>query len=114
MESPKHPATPKKANRGLLPFWFAFAPNALVIALSLPFYFVPAGDEIRPMGWASTCSTIAFFSLIVIPPFAVSCMIQHRRFLWPLFSIFLALSPFPLAYFFLHNAAYTKGFTLEE
>ena len=43
----------------------------IVLAISVQFFFVPAGLPIRPMGWAGFIGIVSMVSLLVAAPFSI-------------------------------------------
>jgi hypothetical protein len=86
--------------------------NGIVIAYSLPFFAVPRGSGIRPMGWAALMFLIAFWTLIVGLPFSlISFKSCSKRV--SIISLLLSLTPLPLASTLLHLIAAICGLELE-
>ena len=110
------PITPEmqtsKRAMGFPAFVVALIPNMVVIALSLPLYFVPRGSEIRPMGLAFFSFLVAVASLGIIP-LSTYFMWKDRCYLWPSLAIILALLPLPLSSGMVSLAQHIKGFILE-
>jgi hypothetical protein len=110
MEQP--PVIPQTEQRtSLFPLWLAVGANAANFLLSIQFYFVPSGSNIRPMAWASLVGCIAVGGFVALPFVLPAIRQRHRRFrAW--LTVVLAITPFPLASAMLHHAAGMRGFFL--
>lgn len=95
-----------------LPFWIALSANALVLALSVPFYWVPKGTSVRPTAWAFYvfCIAIAAVAALVIntPIFN-----KHRPQWWVWVTIIASVTPLPLSLGILYSAVALGGLLLE-
>jgi len=87
--------------------------HAVIVAVSAQFFFVPAGSEIRPMGWAGFVFIVSGVSFLLIVPASIVAIIKERPRLLGIIGLIGAFTSFPLSSFILHLAARIKGFELE-
>jgi hypothetical protein len=87
--------------------------HCMVIVLTFPFYEVPKGTLIRPMGYGFN---IIMWSLagIVMAPVATVALYFRRRSLWAWLVLVLAFTPLPLARAIFYDAQARQGFVLAE
>ncbi len=85
--------------------------SVLVLALASPFFFVPHGAHIRPMGWAVQVACLAGFALVIGVPAALVALFKPPRKL-ALIGLVLSLLPYPLSVVLVRIAAAVCGFTL--
>lgn len=95
-----------------VPLWLAVAANGTVFLLSIPFYQVPAGAQIRPMGWAFWMFGIAVGALSLIPVVILELWWSDIRGRSWVVALLLALTPLPLSELMLHHAMWLRGFEL--
>jgi len=84
--------------------------NLFVVYITVPFYFVPRGELIRPMGWSMVAS------LTMFPGFggiAIGMLRRYERVPHQWIIILLGLSPVPLAYLLFRLAVLIRGFIPE-
>jgi hypothetical protein len=79
-----------------MPLWWAVIANALSLALSLQFFWVPSDAQIRPMGWFFWIFFVGVGALPVLPLTLFNLSRLHGR-AWPKYAVILALTPIPLA-----------------
>ncbi len=73
---------------------------------------MPAGDSIRPMGWAFYWVVIALGSFFVLVPLGILCIFNEKpRFLGVL-VVLLGISTVFIGPLLLNLAAWIKGFDL--
>jgi hypothetical protein len=94
------------------PLWWVLAINGLEFLLTIPFYLVPRGTPIRPMGWALYVVVLAFAALAAVP-MVVPTLRRNPRMVWPWIVLVLALTPFPLARGMYWHAERVCGFISE-
>jgi hypothetical protein len=88
--------------------------HAIVVAVSVPLFFVPAGERIRPMGLAAFVCLVSFTTfLLVVPVSIVACIKEKPRWLG-IIGLIGACTTLPVSMFILRLAARIKGFELEE
>ncbi len=111
--NPKFPALRSRA-RGVSGLSMAITGNLIIVLSSIGFLFVPAGDSIRPMGWAFYWGAIALGSLVVLVPLGILCIFDEKpRFLGVLVVLF-GISTVFMGPLLLNLAAWIKGFNLAD
>jgi hypothetical protein len=71
--------------------------TAVVVAITLPFFSVPPGTEVRPMGWVAAQLALGLMALIAGLPLGIIALFKDRR-RWPvIFAVLLCLAPVPVA-----------------
>jgi|WetSurMetagenome_2_1015567.scaffolds.fasta_scaffold445487_1 hypothetical protein len=94
-----------------LPLWCVIWANALVLPVTVPFYFAPRGTRLEPMESSTVATTLAVAGLIgfimVLPTLR-----RHWRLWWPWLVVVFAFTPIPLAQAILHHAEHVRGFIL--
>ena len=85
--------------------------SILVLGLASPFFFVPRGAHIRPMGWAVQVICLAGFAFLIGVPAALFALRQPPRKL-AVTGLILSLLPYPLSIVLVRIAAAVCGFTL--
>src|SRR5712672_3222283 len=100
----------KKSSFFCLPFFWVLCVNVFVIYISVPFYFLPHGERIRPMGWSmlTVMAMFAGFGGIILGMFRRYERVPHQ---WLIVT--LALSPLPLAYMLFRFAILIRGLVPE-
>lgn len=88
--------------------------HAIAFAVSAQFFFVPAGSEIRPMGWAMFVGIVSFLSFLVAEPASIVATIKEKPRFLGIIGMIGGITPFFLSSFILHLAARIKGFELEQ
>jgi hypothetical protein len=87
--------------------------HAIIIVVSLQFFFVPAGSAIRPMGWAAFVGIVSIVTFLLVEPIGIVAIIKERPRLLGVIGLVGGFTSFPLGSFILHLAARIKGFELE-
>lgn len=87
--------------------------HAGIFASSVQFFFVPAGAEIRPMGWGLVVGILSLVSLAVVEPVSIMATIKEKPRFLGIIGMIGGITPFLLSSFILHLAARIKGFELE-
>lgn len=109
-QPPVIPPTEQRPSR--VPLWLVVVANALVLLITLPFYFVPIGARLRPMSWALwvlMLAALGVLALILVMP----TLRRYRRLRWPWLVVALGFAPYPLAMAILHHAEHVRRFILE-
>lgn len=103
--------TPKgKPGFFCLPFWCVACTNLFVVFITIPFYFLPRGELVRPMGWSMLAG------LTMFPGFggiALGMLRRYDRVPHQWLIILLGLSPVPLALLLFWLAVHIRGFIPE-
>ena len=86
--------------------------HILVLVFSMPFFFVPEGSYIRPMGWTAMVFMIAVGTFVIAVPAGVIAIKKERPCFIGILGVVLGLTPFLLAGYMLHFASWFKGFHL--
>jgi hypothetical protein len=92
-----------------LPLWMALVANALSLALTLQFFWIPPDARIRPMGWIFWMFFIGVGALVVLP-LVLFNLKRLRGRSWPKYAVVLALTPIPLAVFVEKLAHWIVGY----
>jgi hypothetical protein len=109
--NPRFPALQSRGF-GTVALVLAIAAHLLIFLFSVQFFFVPAGSQIRPMGWALFVGLVSAGVFIVVEPVSIISLFREKpRFLGVL-GMVLGITPFPFSSFILHLAARIKGFEL--
>ena len=87
--------------------------HVVVFAISVQFFFVPAGSAIRPMAWAMFVGIVSFLSFLVAEPASIVATIREKPRFLGVAGMIGGISPFFFSSFILHLAAWVKGFELE-
>lgn len=105
----------KQTGRWSLSLFFAgVGCTGMIVKMSLPFYAVPHGASIRPMGWAMAIFGIAVIGVISAIIFGFAAFKRDRRG-WILWSgLVLCLAPFPTGMAMLTHAQKLNGFELSQ
>jgi hypothetical protein len=86
--------------------------HLLVLVVSLPFFFVPAGDHIRPMAWAALLGLVSVGSFVLIEPISIIAVVKEEPPSPGVFGLILGVTPFFLGWLILFFASLVKGFSL--
>jgi len=89
------------------PLWWALAANLLIIYLTLPFYSIPSGTRIRPMGWSASIFIIGFVTLGAFCS-ALGELYERPKQTWAWIALFLSIAPIPIALLMLRHAVLLK------
>ena len=95
-----------------VPLWLVAAANAIVLLITIPFYFVPIGARLRPMSWAMwvlMLAAVGVLGFILVLP----TLRRYRRLRWPWLVVVLGFAPYPLAMAIIHHAEHVRRFILE-
>jgi hypothetical protein len=90
----------------------ALVSHILVLVQSAQFFFIPAGTDVRPMGWALMMAVIAIGTFLVVVPTAVVAIVKESPRLVGIVALILGLTPFWLPGLILRIAARTNEFNL--
>jgi hypothetical protein len=93
-------------------FVVGMAGTGIVTFISLPFFFVPHGSGIRPMGWAAAVLLLAGGTFLVGLPCSMIGTTSNKRWIGWL-GVPLSIAPGPLGFAMLHIAMAIRGFVLE-
>ena len=74
----------------------ALAANLINLAITLPFFWVPADTHVRPMVWSGMIFIVGVGALVVLPLTLLNSKRLRGR-TWPRFAVVLSLTPIPLA-----------------
>jgi hypothetical protein len=88
--------------------------HLLVFALGTPFFFVPTGTGIRPMGWPFMLMFVCFLAFLLIVPISICAIIKERPRLVGVLCLAGWITPFFFGIFLLRIAAKIMGFDLED
>lgn len=97
---------------GLAAVGVAAIAHVLVLAFSVQFFFVSAGAEIRPMGWAAMMFLIAICTFAIAVPTGAIAIKKERPRYFGILGLVLGFTPIGFALFLLNFAARIKGFDL--
>jgi hypothetical protein len=89
------------------------AAHVLVFLFSIQFFFVPAGSEIRPMGWAGFMFLIAAVAFVLGLPLGIIATIREKPKFLGIIGIVMSFTASFFSTFLLHFAERLKGFVLE-
>jgi hypothetical protein len=87
--------------------------HILILFLSIPFFYVPTGTGIRPMGWTFMMFVISAVNFLIAVPTAASAMKKERPPLLGKIGYILGFTPLVFAIFLMHFASWVKGFYLK-
>ena len=87
--------------------------DVYVFAQALPFFEVPRGEQIRPMGWSAITLLLAFSMTIYGVSYAVRQLRAQENKIICAVGILVGLLPYPIMLFSLNLVAAIKGFRLE-
>jgi len=79
--------------------------HLMIVAFSIQFFFVPAGESIRPMGWAMFMFRIAAPAFVLGLPLAVVSLVKEKPKIFGALAGVLSCTPFFFSSAFLHLAA---------
>jgi len=88
--------------------------HILVFVFSFQFFFVPAGESIRPMGWAVFMFIIGFFTYIIVIPLGIIAIVKERPRFLGVIGLILGVTPFFFSSMILDFASKMKGFVLSD
>jgi hypothetical protein len=87
--------------------------HVLVFLFSIQFFFIPAGSEIRPMGWAGFMFLIAAFAFVIGLPLGIIAATREKPKFLGIIGIVMSFTASFFSTFLLHFAEHLKGFVLE-
>jgi hypothetical protein len=90
----------------------ALLAHLIILVFSVHLFFVPAGAEIRPMGWGAVMLGTCVLALLIVVPTAVIAIIKESPRLPGSIALILGFTPFWFARFLLYFALWLKGFHL--
>jgi len=86
--------------------------HGYVLIVSLQFFRVPQGADIRPMGFAMFVFLISFVCFVIVAGLCIQNARKDRAYGWIIMALPLGVSPFFVGSGVLHLAARINGFTL--
>ena len=94
-----------------LPLWWVIAVNTWVIINTAPFFWLPRGAGIRPMGWGMSLVLSAGLGFVGI---IIGMRKKYERMPFQWLVIIMGFSPFPLGILLLQLARLLRGLIMER
>ncbi len=87
----------------------AILAHAVVAGVSVPFFQLPEGAEIRPMAWAAFVLLVSFLALVLTVPLGVAAVMKEKPRICGAIGVIGGLTPFITAIEMLSLAQRMKG-----